>query len=128
MKLDNPSLLNDSKKSVNSSSTIQKPSVHSIFNETDSVKKTTSSFDKSKTTMNKIFLTVPSESQIVVKVAEVSESYPYGVKCLKTNELDNLMKDIDMWGVNIFLIDELTEHRPLTAVAYTIFKVTIKLL
>jgi hypothetical protein len=33
------------------------------------------------------------------------------------------MENIDIWGINIFLIDELTNHRPLTAVVFTIFKV-----
>lgn len=31
------------------------------------------------------------------------------------------MQNIDNWGIDIFLIDELTHNRPLTAVAYTIF-------
>lgn len=124
LKEDNANIINDSKNFVKSLSTIQKPSANSFYSETDSAKKTSSCFDKSKPTMNNIFLTIPSESHIA-KVADVSESYSYGVKSLKSNELDNLMKDIDVWGVNIFLIDELTEHRPLTAVAYTIFKVFI---
>jgi cAMP-specific phosphodiesterase 4 len=32
------------------------------------------------------------------------------------------MCDIDLWGIDIFLIDELSNHRPLTTVAYNIFK------
>ncbi len=32
------------------------------------------------------------------------------------------MNDIDLWGIDIFLIDELSNHRPLTTVAYSIFK------
>ena len=32
------------------------------------------------------------------------------------------MNNIDKWGIDIFLIDELTLHRPLTSVAYTIFQ------
>ena len=38
-------------------------------------------------------------------------------------KLKQIMKDIDLWGIDIFLIDELTLHRPLTAVVYTIFQV-----
>ena len=34
------------------------------------------------------------------------------------------MTDIDLWGKDIFLIDELAQRRPLTAVAFTFFKVT----
>lgn len=74
--------------------------------------------------MSSIFLTRPSESQIP-KLADISESYPFGVRTSKPDELDSLMKDLDIWGLNLFLMDELTEHRPLTAVAYTIFKVSI---
>ena len=35
------------------------------------------------------------------------------------------MDNIDIWGINIFLLDELTNHKPLTAVVYTIFQVRI---
>lgn len=75
--------------------------------------------------MNSIFLTRSLESQ-TAKVSEISESYPFGVKTSKPDELDNLMKDLDVWGLNLFLMDELTEHRPLTAVAYAIFKVSVQ--
>ncbi len=37
-----------------------------------------------------------------------------------------VMNDIDKWGIDIFLIDELTLHRPLTAVVYTIFQVKFR--
>lgn len=34
------------------------------------------------------------------------------------------MKNIDVWGINIFLISELTNNRPLTVVVYNIFQVS----
>ncbi|RNA28494.1 cAMP-specific 3 -5 -cyclic phosphodiesterase 4D isoform X4 [Brachionus plicatilis] len=116
-------LSNDSKKfAQNCSFTIQKPSVVSTICQVDLAKKPISSFiNESKSTMNSIFLTRSLESQ-TAKVSEISESYPFGVKTSKPDELDNLMKDLDVWGLNLFLMDELTEHRPLTAVAYAIFK------
>jgi len=49
----------------------------------------------------------------------------YGVEASDFNELDKIMKNIDIWGIDLFKVDELTFHRPLTAVTYTIFKVSI---
>jgi len=34
------------------------------------------------------------------------------------------MNNIDVWGIDIFRISELTNKRPLTAVTYTICKVS----
>jgi len=34
-----------------------------------------------------------------------------------------MMGKIDCWGIDIFRLDEITKHRPLTAVAYTILQV-----
>jgi hypothetical protein len=39
-----------------------------------------------------------------------------------------IMCDIDLWGIDVFLIDELTLNRPLTAVVYTIFQVKYDLI
>lgn len=36
---------------------------------------------------------------------------------------EKIMVDIDAWGIDIFLINELSFNRPLTAVAFTIFQV-----
>lgn len=33
------------------------------------------------------------------------------------------MENIDVWGINIFQINDLTNNRPLTAVVFTIFQV-----
>ena len=49
----------------------------------------------------------------------------YCVEATDFNELDKIMKNIDTWGIDLFKVDELTFHRPLTAVTYTIFKVSI---
>lgn len=38
------------------------------------------------------------------------------------------MENIDIWGINIFLLNDLTNNRPLTAVVYTIFQVIFKFL
>ncbi|CAF0749736.1 unnamed protein product [Brachionus calyciflorus] len=78
----------------------------------------------SNSTMNSIFLTRISNSLQKENIIDeqTGEYYTYGVKTSKPKELDDLMEDLDVWGLDIFLMDELTEHRPLTAVAFTIFK------
>lgn len=63
--------------------------------------------------------------------SEMSSSDPdrqqpkYGIHTGDSNEqeLDKIMENIDLWGIDIFMIDELSHHRPLTSVAFTIFKV-----
>ena len=47
----------------------------------------------------------------------------YGVSTNKLNELDAIMNNLDLWGIDVFLIDQLTTHSPLVAVTYTIFQV-----
>ena len=49
----------------------------------------------------------------------------YGIRTGDASErqLDRIMESIDLWGIDVFLIDELSNHRPLTSVAFTIFKV-----
>jgi hypothetical protein len=44
----------------------------------------------------------------------------YGIELQSTDKLDDLMDNLNSWGIDIFLIDELTLNRPLTAVCYTI--------
>ena len=56
---------------------------------------------------------------------EVDSFLKYGVHTSKIEELDNLMSHLDIWGIDVFLIDQLTMHRPLTAVTYTIFQVCL---
>jgi hypothetical protein len=48
----------------------------------------------------------------------------YGVETSNFGELHGVMQKINSWGIDIFLIDELTMHRPLTAVTYTVFQVS----
>lgn len=47
----------------------------------------------------------------------------YGVETDKQKELHQIMLNIDSWGIDIFRVDDLATHRPLTAIAYTILKV-----
>jgi hypothetical protein len=44
----------------------------------------------------------------------------YGIEIQTTDKLDDLMDNLNSWGIDIFLIDELTLNRPLSAVCYTI--------
>jgi len=37
-----------------------------------------------------------------------------------------MMGKIDRWGIDIFRLSDITIGRPLTAVAYTIFQVTLR--
>lgn len=47
----------------------------------------------------------------------------FGVETPHENVLGTLLGDIDTWGIDIFKISELSCHRPLTCVAYTVFQV-----
>ncbi|XP_065571746.1 3',5'-cyclic-AMP phosphodiesterase, isoforms N/G-like isoform X3 [Artemia franciscana] len=52
-----------------------------------------------------------------------SDSVPkYGVETNHEKELHEIFRGLDRWGMDIFKVSELTDNRPLTAVAYTIFK------
>ncbi|CAM1328153.1 dnc (predicted) [Pycnogonum litorale] len=46
----------------------------------------------------------------------------YGVDTPTENELAELLEDIDRWGLDLFKIYDLSNHRPLTTVTYTIFQ------
>ncbi|XP_064556781.1 3',5'-cyclic-AMP phosphodiesterase isoform X13 [Drosophila montana] len=46
----------------------------------------------------------------------------FGVETPNENELGTLLGELDMWGIEIFKIGELSCNRPLTCVAYTIFQ------
>ncbi|XP_023174081.1 cAMP-specific 3',5'-cyclic phosphodiesterase isoform X3 [Drosophila hydei] len=46
----------------------------------------------------------------------------FGVETPRENELGTLLGELDMWGIEIFKIGELSCNRPLTCVAYTIFQ------
>jgi len=47
----------------------------------------------------------------------------YGVNTNNLDELDLIMSSLDVWGIDVFLIDQLTINSPLVAVTYTIFQV-----
>jgi hypothetical protein len=47
----------------------------------------------------------------------------YGVNTNNLDELDLIMSNLDVWGIDVFLIDQLTINSPLVAVTYTIFQV-----
>lgn len=49
--------------------------------------------------------------------------FKYGVEVTDLDEMDRIMSSVDLWGIDVFLINELTINRPLTAIAYSIFKV-----
>lgn len=46
----------------------------------------------------------------------------YGVETPHEQPLGGLLADIDTWGIDIFRIGDLSQTRPLTCVAYTIFQ------
>nr|XP_036222179.1 cAMP-specific 3',5'-cyclic phosphodiesterase isoform X2 [Bactrocera oleae] len=46
----------------------------------------------------------------------------FGVETVHENALGTLLGDVDMWGIDIFKIGDLSANRPLTCVAYTIFQ------
>lgn len=76
--------------------------------------------------MNKIFeFNKENAHNSEKRFAEVPK---YGVETKSQAELDKLMDEVDLWGINVFLIDELSNHRPLTAMAFTIFQVNTPLL
>lgn len=47
----------------------------------------------------------------------------YGVETLHESALATHLADIDVWGIDIFKISELSCHRPLTCIAFTVFQV-----
>lgn len=49
----------------------------------------------------------------------------FGVETVHENALGTLLGDVDMWGIDIFKIGDLSANRPLTCVAYTIFQVIL---
>jgi hypothetical protein len=101
-----------------------------------------SSNSDSNTKMNTIFAHIPSSTSTTV-VATIAAGCPlkdqddneknlslskYGLTSITTtavklDELDAIMSRLDLWGIDVFLIDELTLNRPLTAVAFSIFQV-----
>ena len=48
----------------------------------------------------------------------------HGVETPYEDELGQMIADIDRWGIDIFRIAELSNNRPLTAVAFAAFQVT----
>ncbi|XP_050435645.1 cAMP-specific 3',5'-cyclic phosphodiesterase isoform X4 [Adelges cooleyi] len=46
----------------------------------------------------------------------------FGVDTVKEEELGSTLAEIDKWGIDIFRISDLTNNRPLTAIAYTVFQ------
>lgn len=48
----------------------------------------------------------------------------FGVETVHESVLATFLSEIDTWGIDIFKISELSLHRPLTCIAYTVFQVT----
>lgn len=51
----------------------------------------------------------------------------YGVETVHEVLLGQQLVDVDTWGIDIFKIGDLSNNRPLTCVAYTIFQVSFKI-
>lgn len=49
----------------------------------------------------------------------------HGVETPHEQQLGELLVNIDSWGIDIFRIGDLSQTRPLTCVAYTIFQVSV---
>lgn len=49
----------------------------------------------------------------------------YGVEAVADKPLAQYMDQLDLWGVDVFKIDDFTLHRPLTAITYTLLKVCV---
>lgn len=47
----------------------------------------------------------------------------YGVETPHESALATHLSDVDTWGIDIFKISELSCHRPLTSIAFTVFQV-----
>ena len=45
----------------------------------------------------------------------------FGISCNKEEELESVFMEMDNWGMDIFRLDEITDHQPLTAIVYRIF-------
>ncbi|XP_054709802.1 cAMP-specific 3',5'-cyclic phosphodiesterase, isoforms N/G-like [Uloborus diversus] len=46
----------------------------------------------------------------------------YGVDTQNEAELEKLLDEVNNWGLDVFKVDEFSDHRPLTAVCYQIFR------
>lgn len=47
----------------------------------------------------------------------------YGLEVQKEKELDEVAKSVDWWGMDMFLVRELSNGHPLLTIFYTILKV-----
>lgn len=81
-------------------------------------------FNPSTTTTadNNLAVLVPSTNQTHHNEQQINT---YGVETTNLAQLDAIMQNVNSWGIDVFLIDQLTLHHPLTAIAYTIFQVNI---
>ncbi len=48
----------------------------------------------------------------------------YGVSYEKDEDMEKEMENLDRWGFDAFRVDALTNHRPLTAVTFTVLQVS----
>jgi len=64
-------------------------------------------------------------------ISMYSRRISYNIHCIVDNYYNHPLRfvfqtlaEIDKWGIDIFRIADLTNNRPLTAIAYTVFQVT----
>lgn len=49
----------------------------------------------------------------------------FGVETAQEDELSRIFEDMDKWGIDLFKVSEYSNRHPLTAIMYTIFRVSI---
>lgn len=49
----------------------------------------------------------------------------FGVETVHEEELSKIFEDMDKWGIDLFQVSEYSNRHPLTAIMYTIFRVSV---
>ncbi|CAK9302778.1 unnamed protein product [Gordionus sp. m RMFG-2023] len=60
---------------------------------------------------------------ICIKIHDFKNGIPkYGIRVDNEELLEEQLQNVDKWGMDIFKLNNVTSHRPLTCLTYTIFK------
>lgn len=52
----------------------------------------------------------------------------FGIETVHEEELSKIFEDMDKWGIDLFMVSEYSNRHPLTAIMYTIFRVSESIL
>jgi len=76
----------------------------------------------------RVYLLIYLNNIYILYITCIIVKYQYCYRITYFNDpswfLFQTLAEIDKWGIDIFRIADLTNNRPLTAIAYTVFQVT----